>query len=114
MRLPGARELSLPFGVKGEVVALFTNRGFTEILADKQFDAQIGYTFPDEFAQGLGVLLQVSNLTELALSDAARLRSQAARRPATARRCPRPTRNTAASSARASTTSSKVLRGPLL
>ena len=32
---------------KGEVVQLFTNRGFTEILADKQVDAQIGYTFQE-------------------------------------------------------------------
>ena len=41
---------------KGEVVALFTNRGFTEILADKQVDAQIGYTFQDSAGfNGLGV-----------------------------------------------------------
>lgn len=50
---------------KGETVQLFTNRGFTEILADKQLDAQIGYTFPEGTAlQGLGVLLQVSNVTD--------------------------------------------------
>ena len=50
---------------KGETVQLFTNRGFTEILADKQLDAQIGYTFPDGSAlQGLGVLLQVNNVTD--------------------------------------------------
>lgn len=50
---------------KGEVVQLFTNRGFTEILADKQVDAQIGYTFPDTSRlRDLGVLLQVYNLTD--------------------------------------------------
>lgn len=50
---------------KGEVVQLFTNRGFTQILADKQVDAQVGYTFPEtsRFAN-LGVLLQVYNLTD--------------------------------------------------
>lgn len=49
---------------KGEVVQLFTNRGFTEILADKQVDAQIGYTFPDSSPmKGFGTLLQVYNLT---------------------------------------------------
>lgn len=49
---------------KGEVVQLFTNRGFTQILADKQVDAQIGYTFPDTSSlKGLGALLQVYNLT---------------------------------------------------
>ena len=50
---------------KGEVVQLFTNRGFTEILADKQVDAQIGYTFPEGSSyQDLGFLLQVYNLTD--------------------------------------------------
>ena len=50
---------------KGEVVQLFTNRGFTEILADKQVDAQLGYTFPEGSAyQDLGFLLQVYNLTD--------------------------------------------------
>jgi len=50
---------------KGEVVQLFTNRGFTEILADRQVDAQIGYTFQeDSRLNGLGMLLQVYNLTD--------------------------------------------------
>lgn len=48
---------------KGEVVQLFTNRGFTEILDDEQVDAQIGYTFQDGPAEGLGILFQVNNLT---------------------------------------------------
>lgn len=50
---------------KGETVQLFTNRGYTEILADKQLDAQIGYAFPDSSAlKGLGILLQVSNVMD--------------------------------------------------
>ena len=50
---------------KGETVQLFTNRGFTEILADKQLDAQIGYTFqPGSSLEGLGVVLQVNNVTD--------------------------------------------------
>jgi len=49
---------------KGEVVQLYATRGFTEILADKQVDAQIGYTFEDGPLQNLGVLLQVNNLTD--------------------------------------------------
>ncbi len=48
---------------KGEVVQLFTNRGFTEILDDEQIDAQIGYTFESGPMEGLGVLFQVNNLT---------------------------------------------------
>ncbi|RZJ00890.1 MAG: TonB-dependent receptor [Brevundimonas sp.] len=48
---------------KGEVVQLFTNRGFTEILDDEQIDAQIGYTFQTGPMEGLGVLFQVNNLT---------------------------------------------------
>jgi iron complex outermembrane receptor protein len=49
---------------KGEVVQLFANRGFTEILADKQVDAQIGYTFPEgNRLANFGMLLQVNNLT---------------------------------------------------
>jgi iron complex outermembrane receptor protein len=48
---------------KGEVVQLFATRGFTEILADKQVDAQIGYTIQGGALEGLGVLFQVNNLT---------------------------------------------------
>lgn len=51
-------------GFKGEVVQLFATRGFTEILADKQVDAQIGYTFQSGALNGLGVLFQVNNLTD--------------------------------------------------
>ncbi len=50
---------------KGEVEQLFAaGRGATEILEDEQVDAQIGYTFQeDSLLEGLGVLLQVNNLT---------------------------------------------------
>lgn len=48
---------------KGEVVQLFATRGYTEILADKQVDAQIGYTFQSGALEGLGMLFQVNNLT---------------------------------------------------
>ncbi|WP_294324135.1 TonB-dependent receptor [uncultured Sphingomonas sp.] len=50
-------------GFKGEVVQLFATRGFTEILADKQVDAQVGYTIQGGALEGLGVLFQVNNLT---------------------------------------------------
>lgn len=50
---------------KGETVQLFTNLGFTEILADKQLDGQVGYTFPDSSPlKGLGVQLQLNNLLD--------------------------------------------------
>ncbi|HBK92702.1 MAG TPA: TonB-dependent receptor [Parvularcula sp.] len=49
---------------KGEVVQLFATRGVTEILADRQVDAQIGYTFEEGSSlEGLGILFQVNNLT---------------------------------------------------
>jgi iron complex outermembrane receptor protein len=50
---------------KGEVVSLFTNLGTPQILADKQLDAQVGYTFqPGSRLNGLGILLQVSNVLD--------------------------------------------------
>jgi len=49
---------------KGEVVQLFATRGQTEILADRQVDAQIGYTFEHGPMKGFGILLQVTNLTD--------------------------------------------------
>lgn len=50
---------------KGEVVQLFAARGATEILADKQLDAQIGYTFGEESSlSGLSIMLQANNLTD--------------------------------------------------
>jgi len=48
---------------KGEVVALFSNLGFSLIQPDAQLDAQIGYTFqPGSRFNGLGIQLQVSNV----------------------------------------------------
>lgn len=50
---------------KGEVTQLFATRGVTEILADKDVSAQIGYTFQEGSSlEGLGILLQVNNLTD--------------------------------------------------
>lgn len=50
---------------KGEVVSLYTNLGYPIILADKQLDAQIGYTFQEGSSlNGLGVVLQVNNLLD--------------------------------------------------
>lgn len=52
-------------GFKGEVVQLFANRGLTEILADTQLDAQIGYSFPEGSSlSGLSILLQANNVTD--------------------------------------------------
>lgn len=48
---------------QGEVVALFQNLQPTLTQPDEQVDAQIGYTFqPGSRLDGLGVVLQVSNL----------------------------------------------------
>lgn len=50
---------------QGETVQLFTNLGYTYILADRQMDAQVGYTFqPGSRLNGLGILLQVSNVLD--------------------------------------------------
>ena len=50
---------------------MFATRGPSEILADKQVDAQLGYTFPEtsRLLPNFGILLQVNNLTELAVSN---------------------------------------------
>ncbi|WP_445425636.1 MULTISPECIES: TonB-dependent receptor [unclassified Alishewanella] len=48
---------------RGEVVQLFATRGYTEVLADKQVDAQLSYSFDDGRLAGLTVLFQVNNLT---------------------------------------------------
>jgi iron complex outermembrane receptor protein len=48
---------------RGETVQLFANLGYTYILADKQMDAQFGYTFqPGSRLAGLGILVQVNNV----------------------------------------------------
>jgi iron complex outermembrane recepter protein len=52
-------------GFKGEVVQLFAARGLTEILADTQLDAQIGYSFPEGSSlAGLSITVQGNNLTD--------------------------------------------------
>lgn len=52
---------------KGEVTQLFAVRGVTEILADKDVAAQVGYTFQESSSlAGLGILFQVNNLTNSA------------------------------------------------
>lgn len=48
---------------RGEINGLHNAREFTEILADRQTDAQIGYEFNSGSMKGLSVLLQVNNLT---------------------------------------------------
>jgi iron complex outermembrane receptor protein len=50
---------------KGEVVSLYTNLGYPLVLADKQLDAQVGYTFQKgSRLDGLGIVLQVSNVLD--------------------------------------------------
>lgn len=50
---------------KGEVTALFASRGVTEILAEHQIDAQIGYTFQEGSPlAGFGILLQANNIDD--------------------------------------------------
>ena len=48
---------------RGEINGLHNAREFTEILADRQVDAQVGYEFNTGQFKGLSVLLQVNNLT---------------------------------------------------
>jgi TonB-dependent receptor len=47
----------------GEAVALFDQLGYTQVLADKQTDFQLGYAFSEGKWNGFSVLLQVNNLT---------------------------------------------------
>lgn len=47
---------------RGEVTGLFAQRAFSEILAEKQIDFQIGYSFEEGSLKGMSVLLQVNNL----------------------------------------------------
>lgn len=49
----------------GEVVQLFANTGYSYVMADRQFDAQIGYNFPQGSPlAGLGVTVQGLNLLD--------------------------------------------------
>ncbi|WBS02612.1 TonB-dependent receptor [Pseudoduganella sp. SL102] len=47
---------------RGEVTGLFAQRSFSEILAEKQIDFQIGYAIEQGPYKGLSFLLQVNNL----------------------------------------------------
>ena len=47
---------------RGEVTGLFAQRSFSEILAEKQIDVQVGYEFQDGPYKNLGFLVQVNNL----------------------------------------------------
>ena len=47
---------------RGEVTGLFAQRSFSEILAEKQIDVQVGYEFQDGPFKNLGLLVQVNNL----------------------------------------------------
>lgn len=48
---------------RGEVPQLFATRGFTEIQADEQVDAQLSYQFDEGTLEGITILLQANNLT---------------------------------------------------
>ncbi len=47
---------------RGEVTGLFAQRSFSEILAEKQIDFQVGYAIEEGRYKGLSFLLQVNNL----------------------------------------------------
>ncbi|QGZ39995.1 iron complex outermembrane receptor protein [Pseudoduganella flava] len=47
---------------RGEVTGLFAQRSFSEILAEKQIDFQVGYAIESGPYKGLSILLQVNNL----------------------------------------------------
>ena len=49
---------------RGEITGLHNARQFTDILPDKQVDAQLGYEFETGALKGLSLLLQVNNLTD--------------------------------------------------
>ena len=59
---------------RGEVTGVHNARTFTEIQADRQTDLQLSYAFETGAFKGLSILLQVNNLTKLALRHAARQR----------------------------------------
>jgi iron complex outermembrane receptor protein len=49
---------------EGEITALFAQRSYTQVLADRQTDLQLGYDFqPGSNLAGWGVIFQVNNLT---------------------------------------------------
>lgn len=54
-------------GFRGEITGLHNAREFTEILPDRQTDAQVGYEFLAGQLKGLSFLFQVNNLTNAPL-----------------------------------------------
>ena len=48
---------------RGEVAGLHNARSFSEIVADRQTDLQLGYEFNDGSMKGLSIMLQVNNVT---------------------------------------------------
>lgn len=47
---------------RGEVTGLFAQRAFSEILAEKQIDFQLGYSFEQGPLKGAALLLQINNV----------------------------------------------------
>jgi iron complex outermembrane receptor protein len=47
---------------RGEVTGLFAQRAFSEILAERQIDLQLGYAIEEGAYKGLSFLFQVNNL----------------------------------------------------
>lgn len=47
---------------RGEVTGLFAQRAFSEILAERQIDLQLGYAIEDGAYKGLSFLFQINNL----------------------------------------------------
>lgn len=49
-----------------EITGLFANKSYTTTKADDQVDLQLGYNFESGTYKGLGLLLQINNLTDAA------------------------------------------------
>lgn len=50
---------------QGEITTLFAQRSYTQVLADRQTDLQLGYEFqPDSRLSGWSVIFQVNNVTD--------------------------------------------------
>jgi iron complex outermembrane receptor protein len=50
---------------QGEITSLFAQRSYTQVLADRQTDMQVGYEFqPGSRLQGWSVVFQVNNVTD--------------------------------------------------
>ncbi len=64
-----------------EIVGLFANRTFTTTKSDDQVDLQIGYNFESGAYKGLGILLQINNLTNAAYETYDKTLSSGALKP---------------------------------